>query len=478
MRSSYDAVVVGSGPNGLAAAITLAQAGRSVLVLEAADTIGGGCRSKELTLPGFIHDVCSAVHPFAVNSPFFRQLPLQQYGLTWLESPSALAHPLDDGPPMLLDRSIASTSATLDEDDASAYQHIWNPLVSDWQAIEQAFLGPLRLSPLLSHPFAAGRFGLQALLSARRFTDLHFHGPRARALFAGISAHSILPLEQMTSAAAGLLLTTVAHIVGWPIPRGGSQEIVRALAAHLNSLGGEIMTGVEVQDISDLPLSRAILFDISPRQLVRIAGKQLPASYCRSLEHFRYGSAAFKVDFALDGPIPWKAEECRRAATVHVGGTFPEIALSERLVAQGKHPEAPYVLLAQQSLFDPSRAPAGKHTVWAYCHVPNASTFTMTERIEAQIERFAPGFRERILHKHITSPAQLEAYNANYVGGDINAGVQDLRQMFTRPTPRLNPYTTPARNIFICSSSTPPGGGVHGMCGYYAAQAALHSVLR
>jgi phytoene dehydrogenase-like protein len=282
----------------------------------------------------------------------------------------------------------------------------------------------------------------------------------------------------MTSAAAGLLLTTVAHIVGWPIPRGGSQEIIRALAAHLSSLGGEIVTGVEVQDITDLPSSRAILFDVSPRQLVRIAGKLLPASYCRSLERFRYGSAAFKVDFALDGPIPWKAEECRRAITVHLGGTFPEIALAERLVAQGKHPESPYVLLAQQSLFDPSRAPAGKHTVWAYCHVPNASTFTMTERIEAQIERFAPGFRERILHKHITSPAQLEAYNANYVGGDINAGVQDLRQMFTRPTPRLNPYTTPAHNIFICSSSTPPGGGVHGMCGYYAAQAALHSALR
>ncbi len=477
MRSAYDAVVVGSGPNGMAAAITLAQAGCSVLVVEASETIGGGCRSKELTLPGFLHDVCSAVHPFAVNSPFFRQLPLERYGLEWIESPSALAHPLDDGSAMLLDRSIAATAATLNE-DAAAYRRIWNPLVSDWRAVEQAFLGPLRLPPLFSHPVAAGRFGLQALLSARRFTDLSFRGTRARAIFAGIAAHSLLPLEQVTSAAAGLLLSTVAHVIGWPIPRGGSQQIINALAAHLRSLGGEIETGLEVKDIADLPQAKAFLFDVSPRQLVHIAGKQLPSGYCRSLERFRYGPGSFKVDFALDGPIPWKAEECRRAVTVHLGGTFPEIALSERQVAQGKHPEHPYVLLAQQSLFDPLRAPAGKHTVWAYCHVPNGSSFSMTERIEAQIERFAPGFRERILYRHTMGPAQLESYNANYVGGDINAGVQDLWQMFTRPTLRLNPYTTPARNIYLCSSSTPPGGGVHGMCGYFAAQAAIQHVFK
>jgi phytoene dehydrogenase-like protein len=472
IRSSYDAVIVGSGPNGLAAAITLAQAGHSVLVLEADESPGGGCRSKELTLPGFLHDVCSAVHPFAVSSPFFRQLPLEQYGLEWIESSSALAHPLDDGSAMLLERSIAATAATLDE-DADAYRRVWNPLVSHWQQIEQAFLGPLRLSPLLSHPIATGQFGLQALLSARQFTDLHFRGTRAKALFAGIAAHSLLPLEQVTSAAAGLVLSTIAHIVGWPIPRGGSQEIIRALVAYLRSLGGELATGVEVKDIGELPQARVILFDVSPRQLVRIAGKRLPPAYCRSLERFRYGPGAFKVDFALDGPIPWKAEECQRAVTVHLGGTLPEIALSERQVAQGIHPERPYVLLAQQSLFDTSRTPAGKQTVWAYCHVPNGSSFSMTERIEAQIERFAPGFRERILHKHVMGPLQLEAYNANYVGGDINTGMQDIWQLFTRPTLRLDPYTTPARAIYICSSATPPGGGVHGMCGYFAAQAAL-----
>jgi phytoene dehydrogenase-like protein len=476
IRSSYDAVVIGSGPNGLAAAITLAQSGCSVLVLEAHETIGGGCRTKELTLPGFLHDVCSAVHPFGLNSPFFRQLPLEQYGLEWIEAPSALAHPLDDGPAMLLEQSIATTAATLGE-DAEAYRRTWNPLVSNWSALERAFLGPLRLSPILTHPFATGLFGLQALLSARQFTDLHFRGPRASALFAGIAAHSLLTLEQTTSAAAGLLLSTVGHVVGWPIPRAGSQSIVDALAAHLRSLGGEIVTGIEVKDIDELPSARALLFDVSPLQLLRIARKRLPAAYCRSLERFRYGPGAFKVDFALDGPIPWKAEECRRAVTVHLGGTFSEIALSERQVARGEYPERPYVLLAQQSLFDASRAPSGKHTVWAYCHVPNGSNFSMTQRIEAQIERFAPGFRERILHKHISGPMQLEAYNANYVGGDINSGKQDLRQLFTRPTLRLNPYTTPVREIYLCSSSTPPGGGVHGMCGYFAAQAALHRVF-
>ncbi|GHO84592.1 FAD-dependent oxidoreductase [Dictyobacter formicarum] len=452
----YDALVVGAGPNGLAAAVALARAGQHVLVVEAKETIGGGSRSKELTLPGFVHDVCSAVHPLGIASPFFQSLPLEQFGLEWLQPEIPLAHPLDDGSVMLLQGSVDATAATLGV-DAQAYRNLMRPYVEHWPLIVDAFLGPLRLKPLL-HPLALVPFGMAALSSARLLTQSVFKGTRAPTLLAGICAHSMLPLEQMTSAAAGILLATAGHAVGWPVPRGGSQRIVDALASYLRSLGGEIKTGCDVHHIDELPAARAYLFDVTPRQLLALAGDRLPDNYKQRLQRYRYGPGSFKIDLALDGAIPWKSQECLRAGTVHLGGSFAEIAESERQVWRGVPAERPYVLVAQQSLVDASRAPQGKHTVWAYCHVPNGSTFDMTERIEAQIERFAPGFRERILARYVADPAALERYNPNYIGGDINGGVQDIWQLFTRPTLRLDPYTTPASDIFICSSSTPPGG--------------------
>ena len=466
---SYDAIVVGSGPNGLAAAITLARAGWSVLVREAQETIGGGARSAELTLPGFVHDICSAIHPLAVGSPFFSNLPLGDYGLEWVHPPAPLAHPFDDGTAVVLERSLEATAENLGGDGA-AYQELMTPLVGHWDKLAFEILGPLRLP---RHPLVLARFGLQAVRSARGLAERRFKGERARALFGGLGAHSFLQLEQRPSAAFGLVLAASGHAVGWPIPRGGSQQISEALASYFRSLGGEIVVNSPVESIDELPPARAVLFDVTPRQLARIAGHRLPAGYRQKLEAYRYGPGVFKVDWALDGPIPWRAEECKRAATVHLGGTLQEIAASERAVWRGEHAEGPYVLLAQQSLFDPTRAPEGKHTAWAYCHVPNGSTFDMRERIEAQIERFAPGFRDLILARSVMPPAELEQHNANYVGGDINGGVQDWRQLFTRPTMRRVPYSTPVKGLYICSSSTPPGGGVHGMCGYLAAHAAL-----
>ncbi len=473
--NQYDAIVIGAGPNGLAAAITIARAGRSVCVYEAKDTVGGGCRSKELTLPGFIHDVCSAIYPLSVSSPFLRSIPLEQYGVEWVYPPSELAHPLDDGTAMVLERSIAETIATLDGDTA-AYQRLMAPLVTHWSEIIDAFLGPLRLKPLVQHPFTLARFGLDAIRSVTGFARTHFKSERTQALFAGLGAHSMLPLEQASSTAFALALGLSGHAGGWPFPRGGAQKIVDALAAYLCSLGGEIVTSTEIKNFAELPQARAYLFDVTPRQLLKIVDQELPPIYKQQLRHYRYGPGVFKIDYALDGPIPWKATACTQTGTVHVGGTLPEIADSEWAMSHGQHAEKPFLLVAQPSLFDSTRAPMGKHTAWVYCHVPNGSTFDMTERIEAQIERFAPGFRDLIRARHTMNSAEMEQYNANYIGGDINGGLQDLWQLFTRPTPRLSPYTTPNKRIYICSSSTPPGGGVHGLCGFFAAQAALRRV--
>ncbi|HTI13338.1 MAG TPA: NAD(P)/FAD-dependent oxidoreductase [Dictyobacter sp.] len=471
----YDAIIIGAGPNGLSAAVALAQAGRSVLVLEASSTIGGGARTQELTLPGFYHDVCSAVHPLGISSPFLRTLPLEQYGLEWIQPEVALAHPLDDGSALLLRRSVAETARELGI-DARAYECLMNPFQRHWDEITRAFLGPFR-KELFFHPFLSASFGLEALRSTRNLVEHTFQGERARVLFAGLSAHSILPFERMMSAAAGLMLALAGHTYGWPVPRGGAQAITNALAAYLHAMGGEIQTGVSVQNIDELPPARAILCDVTPRQLVSIAGHRLPEHYTKSLARYRYGPGVFKVDYALDGPAPWQAQECLRAGTVHLGGSYEEIARSERMIWAGGPSERPYVLVAQQSLLDPTRAPQGKQTFWAYCHVPHGSPVDMTERIEAQIERFAPGFRERVLARSVLSAQDMERYNPNYIGGDINSGVLDIGQLFTRPVWRLDPYTTPLKKLFVCSASTPPGGGVHGLCGYYAAQAALRTVL-
>jgi phytoene dehydrogenase-like protein len=469
---NWDAVVIGSGPNGLAAAIVIAQTGRSVLVYEAEETIGGGTRSAELTLPGFTHDICSAVHPLAASSPFFSALPLGAHGLEWIDPPAPLAHPLDDGAAVMLERSPDETAQGLGE-YGEAWRALVSPYLGEWEGLKRDLLGPLRLP---QHPLLMARFGLSAFRSARGLAESVFRGERARALFAGLAAHSMLPLEQLTTSAIGLALGVAAHAGGWPIPRGGSQWIADALASYLRSLGAEIVSGRRVESLDELPPARMVLCDLTPRGLLRIAGNRLPASYRRKLERYRYGVAAFKVDYALDGPVPWKAAECLRSATVHLGGAFDEVAEAERAPWQGKHAEKPFVLLAQPSLFDPTRAPAGKHTVWAYCHVPNGSDFDMTGRIESQIERFAPGFKDRVIARSVRPPSLMERHNANLVGGDINGGAQDLRQLFWRPTRRL--YATPVAGLYLCSSSTPPGGGVHGMCGYFAARAALKTDQR
>jgi phytoene dehydrogenase-like protein len=471
--SGHDAIVVGSGPNGLAAAITLAGAGRSVLVLEGAETPGGGCRSAELTLPGYVHDVCSAVHPLVAGSPFFRSLPLAELGVELVHPEAPLAHPLDDGGAVVLERSIDATSLGLGADGA-AYRDLVGPLVRDAEGLIDGLLAPPLRPP--RHPLALARFARHGLRSAVGLGE-RFSGERARALLAGMAAHSIRPLDAPLTAGFGLVLTILGHAVGWPVARGGSGRIADAMVALLHTLGGRLETGRPVTSLDELPPARAVLLDVTPRQLLAIAGGRLPPSYRRRLARFRYGPGAFKVDWALAEPIPWRSPDCARAATVHLGGTMAEIAAAEAAVAAGDHPERPYVLLAQQTIADPSRAPEGRHTAWAYCHVPAGSPVDMAERIERQVERFAPGFRDLVLARATRGPAQLERENPNQVGGDVTAGLQDLRQTLARPVARPDPYATPAPGIYICSASTPPGGGVHGMCGHLAARSALRREL-
>jgi phytoene dehydrogenase-like protein len=466
-------VVVGSGPNGLAAAITLQQAGLSVLVLEAKAEIGGGLRSTELTLPGFVHDVCSAVHPLAAGSPFFQSLPLAQFGLDYIYPPISAAHPFDSGTAAALRLSIEETARDLGADE-QAYLNLMQPLVHDWPTMAADVLGPLRFP---KHPINMARFGLDALPPAT-FLAKRFRTEEAKGLFAGMAAHAIQPLSNLTTSAIALVLMATGHLRGWPVPKGGSRSIAAALAAYFRSLGGVIENNAPVRSLKELPAAKAVLLDVTPKQLLAIGGEQFSSIYRKQLEHYRYGMGVFKIDWALDGPIPFTAPECRQAGTIHIGNTFSEIAAAEEATSSGQHPERPFVLLAQQSLFDSSRAPEGKHTAWAYCHVPNGSTVDRTEAIERQVERFAPGFRDRILDRHTMNTAQMEVYNPNYVGGDINGGIIDIRQLYTRPVISLSPYRTSAKGVYICSSSTPPGGGVHGMCGYHAAKQALADIFK
>ena len=459
--------MVGSGPNGLAAAIVLAQAGLQVEVFEAQPTAGGGARTMELTLPGFLHDFGSAVHPLGIGSPFFSSLPLQDYGLEWIHSPAPVAHPLDDGSAVVLERNLEDAQVSLGV-DGKRWRRLMQPFVEQWQELAPEVL---RAQPAIPrHPWLMARFGMTALVGAETIAR-RFQSERTRALFAGLAAHSFLALDEPLSGAFAMLMAVPAHAVGWPIPRGGAQSITNALCGLLQSLGGSVRTSSRVDSLDALADFDVILCDLTPRQLLAVAGNRLADYYKRRLQRYRYGPGVFKVDYALSAPIPWRAPECLRAATVHLGGTFEEIAASEKAVRTGGTAERPFVLLTQPSLFDSSRAPAGKHTVWAYSHVPNGSTENMLERIENQVERFAPGFRETVLARRIFSPVELESMNANLVGGDINGGVLDLRHFLDRPT--WQHYSTSARDIFLCSSSTPPGGGVHGMCGYHAARTAL-----
>ncbi len=467
--SEADAVVVGSGPNGLAAAVTLAQAGCRVLVLEAKSIIGGGTRTLEQTLPGFRHDICSAVHPLGIASPFFQRLNLGRYGLTWVQPALPLAHPLDDGHALALHRDLEETAHGLGA-DGRAWRSLFAPVIRDWDALARMTLAPW---PIPRHPLTLARFGLAALWPAAWLARGWFRTPQARALFGGLAVHAIQPLEHPLTASFGLILGALAQVAGWPFARGGSQAIADALAAYLAEMGGEIVTGQSVAHLDELPRARAVLLDVTPRQFVALAGHRLPEGYRRRLLRYRYGPGVCKVDYALDGPVPWRNPLCAEAGTLHLGGTLDEIAAAERAVWRGQHPERPFVLAAQPGPFDPSRAPAGKQTFWAYCHVPHGSTLDVSAAIEAQIERFAPGFRERILARRVHTAQAMAAYNPNYIGGDINGGVQDWRQMWSRPTLQVAPYATPLPGVYLCSSATPPGGGVHGMCGYHAARAAL-----
>lgn len=463
-----DVVVVGSGPNGLSAAVRLAGRGARVLVLEAKDTIGGGTRTEELTLPGFHHDVCSAAHPMGILSPYLRTLPLEEHGLRWVQGAASFAHPFEDGPAVMLYRDPARTAQELGE-DGGAWRRLVAPFLENPHGLLADALGPLGIP---KHPILMLRFGLRAIRSAVGLGRSWFAGERARAAFAGCAAHSILPLDRPLTAAMGLVFALTAHVTEWPVARGGSAAITRALASLLEARGGRIETGVHVRRLRDLPRARIVLFDTSPATLLDVTEPILPARYVRRVRKFRYGPGVFKLDWALDGPIPWKDPRVVGASTVHLGGTMDEIAAGEAAMWRGEHPARPFVLLCQQSQLDPTRAPEGKQTGYAYCHVPSGSTEDLTDVVEAQVERFAPGFRDRILARHVLRAADWEARNPSYVGGAITGGVADVWQLFTRPVARLSPYTTPNRRVFLCSASTPPGGGVHGMCGFHAAEAA------
>lgn len=473
--TTFDAIVVGAGPNGLAAAIELARSGRSVRLYEANDTVGGGSRSAELTLPGFVHDPCSTAHPLGVASPFFRSLDLARHGLEWVHPEAPLAHALDPHRAVLLERSLDATADAL-EGDGRRWRLLFGALVREHERLLPGLLGPVVRIP--RHPVLMARFGMAALLPATTVARRGFRTDAAGALFAGMAAHSMVALHRPLTASFGLVLGLLAHAVGWPFARGGSGRIAAALEAEARAVDVEIVTGHRVDDIAELPPARAVLFDVTPRQLLAIAGDRLPSGYAGRLRRFRYGPGVFKIDWALDGPIPWADPAAARAGTVHVGGTGREVARAEAEVAAGRHPDRPFVLLVQASIADPSRAPAGKHTGWAYCHVPNGSTLDMTAAIEAQVERFAPGFTDLVLARHTMTAAQMEAYDANYVGGDINGGIADWRQLVFRPVPRLDPYAIPGSTLYLCSSSTPPGGGVHGMSGLLAARSAMRRMNR
>lgn len=462
------AVVIGSGPNGLAAAIMLAQGGLQVEVFEAERQPGGGVRTMELTLPGFHHDFGSAVHPMAAGSPFFSSLPLESYGLEWIHFPAPVAHPLDDGTAVILERDLGEAARAFGE-DGRAWEQLVRPLVENWRALAPELLAPLIRLP--RHPFLLAKFGLQGVASARFLANRVFRSERTKALFAGLAAHSFLTLDEPLTAAFAIMFAVTAHAVGWPIPRGGSQSIANALCAHLKRLGGTMTMSKRVDSMNSLGNFDVALCDITPRQLLNIAGDRFNPAYKRLLQRYRYGPGVFKVDYALSSPIPWKASDCARAATVHLGGTMDEIAASEYAMRNGRHAERPFMLVAQPTLYDPTRAPAGKHIAWTYCHVPHASPVDMVPRMEAQLERFAPGFRDCVIARRVLRPTDLQSMDANLIGGDIAGGESDWRQFILRPTWRF--YATSAKDVYICSSSTPPGAGVHGMCGYNAAKLAL-----
>lgn len=467
--SKYDAVVIGSGPNGLAAGITLAREGLSVLILEGQSTIGGGMRSKELTLPGFVHDVCSAIHPLGIGSPFFRQLPLKNFGLNWIQPPVPLAHAFANSPAVFLERTLEDTILQLG-DDATHYRKLVEPLVNHWSALAEDVLAPFHFP---RHPLVTARFGFYGIRSAENLVNEFFQNKSTRALFGGLAAHSILPLDKLLTAGYGLIFCALAHLFGWPLPSGGTQNLANALAAYFLELGGKIQTDTFVENLNQIPESKTIFFNLSPQQMIKIVGNRFPTKYIERVDRYRYGPGVFKVDWALNNPIPWKDERCKEAGTVHLGESFEEIAASEKLVWEGEMPKNHFLILAQPTLFDALRAPPEKHVAWCYCHVPHGSEENIVDGIEKQIEVAAPGFRDCIIARHVMNPRDLEKYNPNYVGGDISGGVQDLTQLYTRPVASIVPYATPLKGMYICSASTPPGGGVHGMCGYYAARAAL-----